>query len=201
MASQMLETSVTYTIPLDHFTSTTSNVVTVSDQLLVGSHSILPLHISHSTMVPQATTISTGNVVITQDPIGTPLLLRSNPSLPPEYNALNTSIDIPTHNPSSGSRIFVPPRYNVASHFVPTPTQVLSWGPYVPPPPLYGGSNCPGPSGSNLVGGHQLFCHFWFSNFCWRSTSSWGETSIWGATSDWGKTSTWGGSLKLEAIN
>jgi hypothetical protein len=37
MASQMPETSVTYTIPLDHFTGTTSNVVTVLDQLLVFS--------------------------------------------------------------------------------------------------------------------------------------------------------------------
>jgi hypothetical protein len=157
MASQMPETSVTYTVPLDHFTGTTSNVVTVSDQLLVGSHSILPLQIAHSTMVPQATTVSTGNVVITQAPIGTPLPLRSNPSLPPGYNALNTSIAIPAQNPSGGSNIFVPPGYNVASHFVPTPTQVLSGGPYVPPPPLSGGSNHPGPSGSNPVGGTSHF--------------------------------------------
>jgi hypothetical protein len=153
MASQMPETFVTYTVPLDHFTGTTSNVTTVSDQLLVGSHSILPLQMAHSTMVPQATTVSTGNVVITQAPIGTPLPLRPNPSLPPGYNALNTSIAIPTQNPSRGSRLFVPPGYNVASQFVPTPTQVLSGGPYVPPPPLFGGSNHPGPSGSNPVGG------------------------------------------------
>jgi hypothetical protein len=79
-------------------------------------------------MVPQAMTVSTGNVVITQAPIGTPLPLRPNPSLPPGYNALNTSIAIPTQNPSGGSRLFVPPGYNVASHFVPTPTQVLSGG-------------------------------------------------------------------------
>jgi hypothetical protein len=56
MASQMPETSVTYTVPLDHFTGTTSSVTTVSDQLLVGSHLILPLQMAHS-MVPQATTI------------------------------------------------------------------------------------------------------------------------------------------------
>jgi hypothetical protein len=108
---------------------------------------------AHSTMVPQAMTVSTGNVVIPQDPIRTPLLLRPNPSLPPRYNALNTSISITTQNPSGGSRIFVPPGYNAASQFVPTPTEVLSRGPYIPPPPLFGGYNHPGPSGSNIVGG------------------------------------------------
>jgi hypothetical protein len=41
MASQVPETSVTYTVPLDHFTGTTSSVTTISDQLLIGSHSIL----------------------------------------------------------------------------------------------------------------------------------------------------------------
>jgi hypothetical protein len=153
MASQMLEMSVTYNIPLDHFIDTTSNVVIVLDQLLVGYHSILPLQIAHSTMVPQAMSVSTGNVVITQAYIETPLPLRSNLSLPPGYNALNTSISIPTQNPSGGSRLFVPPGYNAVIYFVPTPTQVLSRGPYVPPPPLSGGSNHLGPSGSNLVGG------------------------------------------------
>jgi hypothetical protein len=153
MASQMPETSVTYTVPLDHFTGTTSSVTTISDQLLVGSHSILPLQMAHSIMVPQATTFSTGNVVITQAPIGTPLPPRPNPSLPPGYRALNTSIAIPTQVPSRGSGLFVPPGYNVASQFVPTPAQILSGGPYVPPPPLLGGSHHPGPSGSNPVGG------------------------------------------------
>jgi hypothetical protein len=43
LASQMPMTSTAYTIPLDHFTDTTNNVVTVPDQLLIGSHSILPL--------------------------------------------------------------------------------------------------------------------------------------------------------------
>jgi hypothetical protein len=112
---------------------------------------------AHSTMVPHATTVSTKNVVITQAPIGTPLPLRPNMSLPPRYNALNTSSAIPTQNPSGGSRICVPPGYNVTSQFIPTPTQVLSRGPYVPPPPLFGGSNHPGPSGFNLVGGTNLF--------------------------------------------
>jgi hypothetical protein len=160
MASQMPEMYVTYTVPLDHFTGTTSNVTIVSNQLLVGSHSILPLQMAHSTMVPHAMTVSTRNVVITQDPIGTPLPLRSNPSLPPGYNALNTSIAIPTQNPSRGSRLFIPPGYNVFSQFVPTPTQVFSGGLTCPPPPLFGGSNCSSPSGSNLVGGTSHFCHF-----------------------------------------
>jgi hypothetical protein len=162
MASQIPKMYVTYTAPLDHFTGTTSNVVTFSYQLLVDSHSILPLQISHSTIVPQVTTVSIRNVVITQAPIGTPLPLRSNPSLPPGYNALNNSIAIPTQNPSGGSRVFVPPGYNVASHFVPTPTQVLSGGPYILPPPLSGGSNHPIPSGSNLVEGSNHSVTFGF---------------------------------------
>jgi hypothetical protein len=69
MASQIPETSVTYTVPLDHFTGTTSNVTTVSDQLLVGSHSILPLQMAHSIVVPQATIIHTRHTVISQAPI------------------------------------------------------------------------------------------------------------------------------------
>jgi hypothetical protein len=43
MESHTLVTSTTYTVPLDHFTGMTSNVVIVSDQLLVGSHTMLPL--------------------------------------------------------------------------------------------------------------------------------------------------------------
>jgi hypothetical protein len=108
MASQTHVTSTAYTIHLDHFTSTTSNVNTVSHQLLVGSHLILPLQIVVSTMVPQVVLVSTRNVVITQPPIGTPLPLRSNPSLPSGYNSLNASIDIPTQSPSEGSNLFIP---------------------------------------------------------------------------------------------
>ena len=43
MASHMPVNSIAYTVPLDHFTATTNNVVIVSDQLLAGSHTILPL--------------------------------------------------------------------------------------------------------------------------------------------------------------
>jgi hypothetical protein len=72
-------------------------------------------------MVPQATNFSIGNVVISKYPIGTPLLLRSNPSLPLGYHALNTSIDILAQNPSGESNLFIPPRYNVAANFFPKP--------------------------------------------------------------------------------
>jgi hypothetical protein len=95
MASHSPVNSTPYTVPLDHFTSTTNNVVTVSEQLLVGYQTILPLHLANSTMAPQAILVSTRSVVISQDPIGTPLPLRLNPSLPPGYNDLNTSIDNP----------------------------------------------------------------------------------------------------------
>jgi hypothetical protein len=95
MASQKTMTSTTYTVPLYHFTGTTNNVITVSDQLLVVSHSILPLQFASYTMVSQATPFSTGNMMITQDPIGTPLPFRSSPSLHPGYNTLNNSIANP----------------------------------------------------------------------------------------------------------
>jgi hypothetical protein len=36
-------TSISYTVPLAHFTLTTSNVVMVSNSLLVGTHTILSL--------------------------------------------------------------------------------------------------------------------------------------------------------------
>jgi hypothetical protein len=92
MESHRHVTSTAYTILLDHFTSMTNNVVTISNQLLVGSHTILPIQLASSTMVQQATLVSVGSVVITQAPIGTPLMLISNPSLTTGYHALNTSI-------------------------------------------------------------------------------------------------------------
>jgi hypothetical protein len=96
MESQVTETCVAYMVPLDHFTGTTNNVIIVSDQMLIGSHSIPTLEMAHYTMVTQATKIPTRNVVISQDPIGTTLPPIPNPSLPPRYRALNTSIVIPT---------------------------------------------------------------------------------------------------------
>jgi hypothetical protein len=59
MALHTLVTSTTYTVPLDHFTGRTSNVFIVSDQLLAGSHTSLPLELASSTMVPQVTLVST----------------------------------------------------------------------------------------------------------------------------------------------
>jgi hypothetical protein len=159
MASQVPEMYVTYTIPLDHFTCTTNNVTTIPDQLLIGSHLIPTLQMAHSNMVPHATMIPNGNVVISQAPIGTPLPPRPNPSLPPGYRALNTSVAIPTQVPSGGSGIFVPHGYNDVVCFVPTPTQVLSGGSYVPPPPLLGGF---GPSGSNPLGGTNISITYGF---------------------------------------
>jgi hypothetical protein len=162
MASHMHVTSTAYIVPLDNFTGMTSNVVIVSDQLLVGSHIILSLQLASSTMVLEVTHVFVESAVITQAPIGTPLPLRSNPSLPPGYHALNTSITNPsqnpsianpTQNPSRGPNPFFPPGYNVASIFVPTPTQVLSGGPNIPPPPSSGGSNHLGPNSSNQFGG------------------------------------------------
>jgi hypothetical protein len=43
LASQTPMTFAAYTVPLDHFTGTTSNVVTIPYQLLIGCHLIIPL--------------------------------------------------------------------------------------------------------------------------------------------------------------
>jgi hypothetical protein len=161
MESHTQVTLNSYIVPLYYFTSTTTNVVTILDQFLVGSHAILPHHLANSTMVPQPMHVFVGNVVITQPPIGTPLPLSSNPSLHPLYNTLNTSISNAAQNPSEGSNIFVPPRYNVVSSFVPTPTQVLSRGVSIPPPSPRG-YNHPSPSSSNQIGDTS---HFVTSSF------------------------------------
>jgi hypothetical protein len=97
-------------------------------------------------MVPHIMTIPTGNVVVSQDPIGKPLSSRPTASLPPRYCTLNPSTAIPTDVPSRFFGLFVPPRYNVVVSFVPTPSQVLSKGSY---PPFSRGSS---PSGSNPIG-------------------------------------------------
>jgi hypothetical protein len=69
-------TSTTYIVPLNHFTGTTSNFVMVSDPLLVGTHTILPLRLTNSTTVPQVAHVSAGSTVVTQAPFGMPLSLR-----------------------------------------------------------------------------------------------------------------------------
>jgi hypothetical protein len=62
MASQVHETSVSYTMPLNHFSGMMSNVIIVADQLLIGSHSNPTIQMAHSTMVPHVSTILTENV-------------------------------------------------------------------------------------------------------------------------------------------
>jgi hypothetical protein len=162
MSSHTLLTSTVSTVPLDHFIGTTSNFVMVSYQLLDGSHTILPLQLTSSIAVPQVTHVYVESPVITQAPIGMPLPPRSSPSLPPGYNALNTSIANPSQSPSGWPNLFFPPGYNAPSGFVPTPTQVLSVGPRIPPPPPPGGSNRLGPSSSNQVGGTSHSATFGF---------------------------------------
>jgi hypothetical protein len=144
--SELPKTSATYTIPLDHFNSTTCYLFVGSDTQSVSPSSTIPTQMSLSTMVPHATTIPIGNIVITQAPISTPLSSRPVPSHPHWYHALNTFIPISTQVPSKASRIFTPPGYNVVVGFIPTPSQVPSRGSY---PPFMGGF---GPSGSNPIG-------------------------------------------------
>lgn len=90
VVSQLPEMSATYTVPLDHFSSTPNNSTVMSDTQLVGPRSTISLQMAHSTMVPHVSTIPTGNVTPSQAPIGTPL--RPNPSIPLGYRALNPSI-------------------------------------------------------------------------------------------------------------
>jgi hypothetical protein len=94
----------------------------VSDQLLVGSHTIFPLQLTSSTMIPQVTHVFAGSSIINQAPIGTSLSASSSPSLPPGYNVIHSSITNHAQSPSGGSNLFVPLGYHVASGFVPTPT-------------------------------------------------------------------------------
>jgi hypothetical protein len=118
--SQLPETSVTYMIPLDHFSSKNNNIIVGPDTQLVGSISSFSLHMAHSTMVPHATTIPIGNVVVHQAPIGTPLSSRPIPSISLRYQALNPSTAIPTQAPSGVSRLCFPPGYNDAASFTPS---------------------------------------------------------------------------------
>jgi hypothetical protein len=76
---ELPKTSATYTIPLDHFNSTTCYLFVGSDTQSIGPISTIPLQMAHSTMVPHATTITTGNTVVTQAPICTPLSSRPIP--------------------------------------------------------------------------------------------------------------------------
>jgi hypothetical protein len=150
--SQIPETFVTYMIPLKHFTSTPSNVIVGPNTQSIGPSSTFSLQMAHHNMVPRTTNIPTGNVVVNQAPIGTPLSSRPILSLPPRYHDFNPFIAIPTQFPSGASRLSAPPGYNLVVGYVPTPSQVLFGGSYTP---FQGGS---GSSGSNLIGHtHHLF--------------------------------------------
>jgi hypothetical protein len=79
VVSQLPKTSITYTIPLDHFIGMTISSITPSIGLnmqYVGPSSTISLQMAHSRMVPHVATIPTGNVVVSQAPIGTPLSSR-----------------------------------------------------------------------------------------------------------------------------
>jgi hypothetical protein len=81
-----------YTVPLNHFTGTTTFMDTppVGPNIpFVGPRSTLPLQMAHSTMVAHIPTIPVGNAVVNQAAIGTPITPR--PTLPFGFRALNTS--------------------------------------------------------------------------------------------------------------
>jgi hypothetical protein len=89
-------------------------------------------------MIPNTTTIPTGNTVAGQTPIGTPILPSQIPSLPLGYNALNASIPNPAQVPSRASGVFSLPEHNSVTNFIPT----------LPQPPF-------GRSYSPLIGGDK----------------------------------------------
>jgi len=101
MESQVYDIYVSYTIPLNHFTSMTNNVITVADQFLIGSHSKPSIQMAHSTMVLHVATIPTKNV--TPSHASTRMPLRPNPSIPLGYKALNASITNTTQVTPRGS--------------------------------------------------------------------------------------------------
>jgi hypothetical protein len=83
---------ISYTVPLNHFTGTTTFAATPPVGLnipSVGPRPTLPLQTAHSTMVPHILTIPVGNAVVNQAAIGTPITPR--PTLPFGFRALNAS--------------------------------------------------------------------------------------------------------------
>jgi hypothetical protein len=132
IASKPLETYYTFTIPLDHFNSTTCYYFPGSEAFSASPSSTIPLQQAHSTMVPNTMIILTRNMVTSQTPIGTPLLPSYIPSLPLGYNALNASIPNPTQVPSGISGAFIPPGHNLVPCFIPTLPQPPSGGSHPP---------------------------------------------------------------------
>jgi hypothetical protein len=129
------------TSAIDTIPSKTTYLFVGSDTQSVDPNSTIPFQMAHSTMVPNATTIPTRNTVASHAPIGTPHSPRPIPSLPPGYNALNTTIPIPTQVSSKNSRVSPPPGYNPTASFILTLPQVPLEGSY---PPFTRGSD---PSG------------------------------------------------------
>jgi hypothetical protein len=167
------ETSSILTVSLGHFSSTTAYLFAGSEAQLVSPLSTIPFQMTHSTIIPRATTIPSGNIVVNNAPIGTPHSARPTPSLPRGYHALNSSAAIHTQIPFG-----VPLGNNTSAGYVPTPSQVLSRGSY---PPLHGGF---GPSGSNPIGiTHHLFTSGYHiptggQSYAWGQAQSEGHAQI-----------------------
>jgi hypothetical protein len=88
-----------YIVPPNHFTSTTTFTATPlvgPNTPFVGPRSTIPLHTTHSTMAPHIPTIPTGNAVVNQASIGTPITPR--PTLPFGFRALNASTTTTAQN-------------------------------------------------------------------------------------------------------
>jgi hypothetical protein len=101
---------ISYTIPLNHFTDTTTFTATLPVGLNIPSiapRSTLPLQMAHSTMVPHIPTIPTSNAVVNQVVIGTPVTPR--PTLPFGFRALNT----PTATTTQTTTTQVMPRSSI----------------------------------------------------------------------------------------
>jgi hypothetical protein len=74
--------------------------------------------------------IPTGNTVVGQTPIGTPLLPSQIPSLPLGYNVLNASIPVPTQVPYITPRVPTPSGHNLVLGFILTLPHPPSRGSY-----------------------------------------------------------------------
>jgi hypothetical protein len=81
--------SFSYTVPPSHFIDTTATPTVGPNIPSVGPRPTIPLQTAHSTMAPHISTIPTGNAVVNQAPIGTPVTPR--PTLPFGFRALNAS--------------------------------------------------------------------------------------------------------------
>jgi len=84
--------SSSYTIPPNHFTGTTTFMATpivAPNTPPISLRPTIPLQTAHSIITPHIPTIPTGNAVVNQTPIGTPITPR--PNLPFGFRALNAS--------------------------------------------------------------------------------------------------------------